>query len=90
MHFFSLKTNSLTLLAEVPIEFVGAISEYIGYVQGAYILMYSNHTYVSFTLTGEVYTLLGYSGKYTCLGDDGVIAIESSTEDKTYFFDIFI
>jgi len=83
--FFSLKTQTLAVLGRLPDGLNLSASRYVGYVNGTYIINFYGGTYVSITLDGEVYTLTGYSDYNTCLGDDGVIAIEKG--DKTFIFD---
>jgi hypothetical protein len=84
--FFSLKTQTLTILGRLPDGLNLDASSYVGYVKGAYIINFYGGTYVSLTLDGDVYMLTGYSDYYTALGDDGCIAIEK--DDKTFVFDI--
>jgi hypothetical protein len=84
--FFSLNDYTIKDLGQLPAGLDTTASNYVGYVNGAYILYFYSGTYVSFKLDGTVHTLNGYGRYFTALGDDGCIAIEDMFNTETTIF----
>ncbi|ADV46413.1 hypothetical protein [Nitratifractor salsuginis] len=73
--YYSLITETLSILGRLPDGYDIQDATYIGYVRGAYILNFAGGRYVSFLFDGSVLQADGYSDRFAPLGEYGCFAV---------------
>jgi len=78
--FFSLRTETLSIMAAAPSGFDPAGWQYIGYVKGYFVLNDHGANYLSFGLDGTVRSA-ALGSRFVTLGDEGCFAVGSKVFD---------